>query len=226
MKAMLLFLMLVAFGANNKTLSQENTQVQQLIGDLKSNQAVKKRKAVTEIAKLGQDAKSANPYLIQLLEKDRDVLVRRGAAEALGITGGDASTTVPALAKALKDTDVDVIAAASVSLRKYGKKAVPALRTALSDKDNQVRRHAADALAAIGVEAKDAVPDLIKAYQSEAPNMRRGNVQIKASYINALGEIGPDAKDAIPVFEAVLAEGNPDRQLRRLVTDALRKIRK
>lgn len=226
MKTTLAVITFVVMSANSMVFAQESNQIQQLIGDLKGNEAVKKRKAVKEIAKLGTDAKSANPYLIKVLEKDRDVLVRRGAAEALGVTGGDANTTIPALTKALKDNDVDVIAAASVSLRKYGKKAVPALREALSDKDNQVRKHAADALAALDADAKDAVPDLIKAYQSEAPNMRRGNVQVKASYINALGEIGPDAKEAVPVFEAFLAERNPDRQLRRVVTDALRKIKK
>lgn len=225
MKAIFIPVMLTALLADLQGFAQENSQVQQLIGDLKSNEAVKKRKAVKEIARLGISAKAANPYLISVLDKDRDVLVRRGAAEALGVIGGDANTTIPALARALKDSDVDVIAAASVSLRRFGKKAVPALREALSDKDNQVRRHAADALAGLGVEAKDAVPDLIKAYQSEAPNMRRGNVQVKASYINALGEIGPDAKDAIPILKTSLAD-NRDRQLRRLVTDALRKIEK
>jgi HEAT repeat protein len=103
---------------------------------------------------------------------------------------------------------------------------VPSLQEALGDKDNQVRRHAADALAKIGPDAKDAVPDLLKAYQTEGTKAKRGNSTVKASYVEALGAIGPDAKEAIPVFEAFLAERNPDRELRRVVTEAMRKIKK
>ena len=198
-----------------------------LLADLKSNESVKKRKAIKQIAEMGSSAQSAVPTLIVILERERDVLVRRGAAEALGTIAGDPKLTIAALAKSLKDSDVEVIAAASMSLSKYGSKAVPTLQKALSDSDNQVRRYAAEAIAKIGPDAKDAVPALIKAYQSEGPvNMRRGNNAVKASYVEALGAIGPDAKEVVPIFEAFLNERNPDRDLRRLVTEALRKIKK
>lgn len=208
-----------------RTLADESTQLKQLISELKGNEAVKKRKAVKQVAGMGASAKPAIPVLVSLLEKDRDGLVRRGAAEALGAIGGEPKVTIAALSKALKDSDAEVIAAASVSLSKYGKQAVPTLQQALTDSDNQVRRYAAEAIAKIGPDAKDAVPALIKAYQSEKPAMRRTSNNVKASYVEALGAIGPDARQAIPIFEAFLNERNPDRELRRVVTDAMRKIK-
>jgi hypothetical protein len=81
-------------------------------------------------------------------------------------------------------------------------------------------------LAKIGPDAKDAVPDLLKAYQGEAKMGKRNTNTVKASYVEALGAIGPDAKEAIPVFEAALAEKNGDRELRRVLTEAMRKIKK
>lgn len=206
--------------------ADESTDLKQLLTDLKTNEAVKKRKAVKQITSMGTAAKAATPSLIYLLERDRDALVRRGAAEALGVVGGEAKSTIAALAKAMNDSDLEVITVASVSLSKYGKQAVPALQEALGDKDNQVRRHAAEALAKIGPDAKDAVPELLKAYQAEGKQMKRTTSIVKASYVEALGAIGPDAKEAIPVFEAFLAERNPDRELRRVVTEAMRKIKK
>lgn len=213
-------------GLSPSLKADETNDLKQLLSDIKSGESVKKRKAIRQITSMGTAAKSATPALISILDKDRDVLVRRGAAEALGAVGGDAKVTIAALAKALKDSDVEVIAAASVSLSKYGKQAVPTLQKALADTDNQVRQHAAEAIAKIGPDAKDAVPVLIKAFQSEAPARRRGDNSVKASYVEALGAIGPDAKDAIPIFEAFLAERNADRELRRVVTEAMRKIKK
>ncbi|HMP17007.1 MAG TPA: HEAT repeat domain-containing protein, partial [Gemmatales bacterium] len=174
------------------------TQLEQLTQELKSSEAVKKRKAIKQIGEMGTAAKSLAPLLITILENERDVLVRRGTAEALGNIGGDRKQTISALARALKDADEEVIHYASTSLSKFGKDAVPALRQALKEKDNKVRQHAAEAIARIGPEAKDAVPDLLNAYKAEAPNMRRGNI-VKATYVIALGNIGPEAKDAIPV---------------------------
>lgn len=206
--------------------ADESNELKQLLADLKTSEAVKKRKAVKQIINMGTAAKAATPTLISVLERDRDPLVRRGAAEALGVVGGDTKTTINALAKAMNDSDVEVIIVSSISLSKYGKQAVPALQEALADKDNQVRKHAAEALAKIGPDAKDAVPDLLKAYQAEGKQMKRGTNTVKASYVEALGAIGPNAKDAIPVFEAFLAERNADRELRRVVTEAMRKIKK
>lgn len=218
--------MFIAFGVTTNVVANDNKdQLRQISTDLKSNEAVKKRKAIKQAGQMGATAKPLAPLLINMLDKDRDVLVRRGAAEALGNIGSEPKSTIPALARALNDEDEEVITLASASLSKFGKDAVPSLRAGLKEKDNKVRLHAAEALSRIGPDAKEAVGDLLKAYEAEAPNMRRGNV-VKATYVIALGNIGPDAKEAIPVFEAFLKERNPDRQLQRVVNEALRKIKK
>ncbi|MFO0815495.1 MAG: HEAT repeat domain-containing protein [Gemmatales bacterium] len=222
---LLLLLTLVFSPMVTNLHADEEGNLKQVMNDLRTGELVKKRKALTQIIAMKTAAKSTAPLVASLLEKDRDVLVRRSAAEALGVIGADSKMTIAALSKAMKDTDTEVIARASTSISKYGKDAVPVLRQALAEKDNQVRKYAADALASIGPDAKEAVPDLLKAYQAEGPNMRRGN-NIRAAYVIALGNIGPDAKEAIPVFEAFLKERNPDRELRRVVTEAMRKINK
>jgi HEAT repeat protein len=50
--------------------------------------------------------------------KDKGVLVRRTAAEAMGQIGPDARSAVPALTEALKDEDEKVRQAAQAALKK------------------------------------------------------------------------------------------------------------
>lgn len=197
-----------------------------LLKDLKSNEAVKKRKAAKAIGELGKSARSAAPTLVSVLERDRDSLVRQNTAEALGEVGGDPKKVIPALGKAMKDPDQDVMSAAAMALAKFGKPAVPTLRKALAEDDNLVRKNAAEALAKIGPEAKDAVDDLVNALKNEKPAMRRRDNSFKASYVEALGAIGPGAMPAVKYLEESIAARNVDREYRRVVNEALRKIKK
>jgi HEAT repeat protein len=210
----------------NLCRADEEGTLKQLMNDLKTGEAVKKRKALNQIIAMKTAAKAAAPLVAGLLERDRDVLIRRSAAEALGVIGADSKLTIASLSKAMSDVDSEVIARAALSISRYGKDAVPTLRKALKEQDNQVRRHAADALANIGPDAKEAVPELLEAFKTESPAMRRGN-NVRASYVIALGNIGPDAKPALPFFKAYLEERkNNDRELRRVITEAVRKIEK
>jgi HEAT repeat protein len=197
-----------------------------LLKDLKSSEPVRKRKAAKAIGELGTSARSAAPALVAVLEKDRDTLARRNAAEALGQTGGDSKTVVAALAKAMKDSDQDVMVASAMALATFGKSAVPALSKALKDDDALVRKNAADALAKIGPDAREAVDELIQALKNEKPAGRRRDNSTKASYVEALAAIGPSAKSAVKYLEESIAERNVDREYRRVVTEALRKIKK
>jgi HEAT repeat protein len=210
----------------NLSRADEEGNLKQLISDLKTGESVKKRKALNQIIAMKTAAKSTAPLVAGLLQNDKDVLIRRSAAEAMGVIGADTKLTIAALSKAMKDTDSEVIARAALSISRYGKDAVPTLRKALKEQDNQVRRHAADALANIGPDAKEAVPELLEGFKTESPNMRRGN-NVRASYVIALGNIGPDAKAALPLFKAYLEERkNNDRELRRVINDAVKKIEK
>ena len=134
--------------------ADESGELKQLLTDLKSGESVKKRKAVKQIAEMGTSAKSAAPTLIVVLERERDVLVRRGAAETLGNIAGDPKTTIAALSKALKDSDKDVRRQAAEILGKLGAAARPASaalqETAAKDLDASVKAAAEKALKAIG----------------------------------------------------------------------------
>jgi len=72
--------------------------------------------------------------------------VRQGAAFGLGVIGSEATSTIPPLIQALKDTDEEVRLAAAIALKRMGSAAVPALKVALNDSDMGVRAKAAFAL--------------------------------------------------------------------------------
>ena len=79
------------------------------------------------------------------------------------------------------------------ALSRIGTAAIPALVDALQNPDPLLRRHAAQALARIGPEARDAVPDLIVALQDRDEEVRK-------NVARALGQIGPAAEAAVPAL--------------------------
>jgi len=94
------------------------------------------------------EAKAAVPDLIATL-KDENSNVRRGAVEALGLIGAEATEAVPALIAALKDEDTYVRQSVVDAFRGFDsgvEEAVPALIVALKDEDEYVRFHATLAL--------------------------------------------------------------------------------
>jgi HEAT repeat protein len=62
---------------------------------------------------------------------------------------------------------------------------------ALHAPDPLLRRQAAQALARIGPDARDAVPDLIAALQD-------GNEEVRKYAARAIGQVGPEARAAVP----------------------------
>lgn len=69
---------------------------------------------------------------------------------------------LPDLAKHAKHRSQPVRANVMTMMKKFGKKGVPVLVEGLMDADPIVRKFAADALASLGAEAKDAVPALTR----------------------------------------------------------------
>ena len=80
------------------------------------------------------------------------------------------------------------------ALGRIGKAAVPALVDLLHDGDRRLRDHAAQALARMGADAKQAVPDLLSALREEKDEGVRKRI------IRALGQIGPAASAAVPAL--------------------------
>src|SRR5205807_656106 len=100
---------------------------------------------------------------------DKVAAVRAETADALRRIGPDAKAAVPALAGALKDTDVTVQRLAARALGAIGpgaKDAVPALIAGLNNSDSA--GECLLALGAIGPDAKEALPALDKMRKEDA----------------------------------------------------------
>ncbi|PAX51275.1 HEAT repeat domain-containing protein [Brunnivagina elsteri] len=112
----------------------------------------------------------AVPELIKAL-KNQNKQVRIMVITALGEIGSpDAISPLSDLLS--KETRWDVRTSAIFALSKFGKKGVPTLITALKDKDWYIRCQAANALAEIGFDAKDAIPALNDTVKDENINVR------------------------------------------------------
>lgn len=145
------------------------------------------------------------PTLIDLLTDSR-VIVREGAAEALGGIG-DKRAIAP-LINLLQDSDKGVRCAAIRALGKTGDKSAVLYLVKILEQASELSEvsWAAWALGSIG--DKGAVPSLIKALKEKQPPtlfMGSGNIQIRIlpKIVGALEELGD--KDAIPALTEVLS---------------------
>jgi len=150
--------------------------------------------AAYTLGKFAFEAKEAVPALIDAL-KDEDGKTNLYAAVALVKVGGNPQDAIPVLIANLQgnpycDWNVKL---ATETLGKMGKEAVPALTTALKDMDWSLRFGATRALGQIGVEARDAVPELTEVFLD-----RNENIRIRSEAMTALKNIA--SSEAISVL--------------------------
>ena len=135
--------------------------------------------------------------------KDRDPKVRLNAAKLL--SDGPDREAVPALCKALEDSDTAVAEQAARGLRWIGpdaSAAVPILVERLKKPPSEVFREAAiAALGGIGPKAEPAVPLLVEQLRE-----KKAPLKTRQAAATALGQIGPVAKAAVPALIDALAE--------------------
>lgn len=120
-----------------------------------------RRNAVWALGKLGPLARPALPDLCQSL-KDADPRTASGAAQALGNMGADGADGVPALAEAMRGTNIVLCRLASKALSQIGPPALATLIAHLQHADPFVRGESALALGWMGTVARSAVPFLAK----------------------------------------------------------------
>ena len=209
-------LLLAALMVLGLACSAGAADVPTLVKQLKSADPDQRRAAAKGLGEAGPDAKPAITALATALG-DKDLFVRRFAAQALGEIGPEARSAVKPLTEALKDSKKEVVEAAATALGKIG--AVEPLAGLVNDarKDPAVRRKAIQALGTMKGDARSAVPDLAKALKDK-------DVRLEAA--EGLGEIGPDASSALKELEAIAASKERDRNFKKAVTEAIKKIKR
>jgi RNA polymerase sigma factor (sigma-70 family) len=172
--------------------------------------------AASELGKLGRQAKSAAPQLLDAL-KHSDAQVRVNAADALGQIGADPKKAVPALIGLLKDDpEREVrrsVAGALGQLGSAAAPAIPALREALRGEGGGWWV-AADAIGRIG--GLDAVPPLVEALESKDDDVR-------LTAIKRLGDLGGAAASAVEALKKT-GKVDPRDSNRKAAAEALKKI--
>ena len=151
----------IALGRINADAKQA---VPALIGVLSDKAPILQHAAVDSLRMFGPDAKAALPQLKQLLTS-KDASVNVGAASAIASIAvhekADVASAIPVLVAGLSQPAV--AREAVHGLTTAGPAAVAPLQAALASSNAQVKIHAADALAAIGPDAKSAVESLLAA---------------------------------------------------------------
>jgi HEAT repeat protein len=196
-------------------------------------------KILVEIAKAG--AKPVVPALARLL-KDNKARDKNLVISLLGDIGPGAVEAVPLIAVALKDENCRGKAAEAIKQIGPGAKdAVSALAACLKDvKDAEERLGVLDALNALGLETRPAIPAILEALSEPVKNEddegelasvhRPGYHELtyenlcKTLCINMLARFGPDAKVAVPTLVKVLKSDS--YPLRIVAAEALWRIEK
>jgi len=207
--------LLVALTAFGLACTAHASDVATLTKQLKSSDPEMRRAAAKGLSEAGPDAKTAITALTSALS-DKDLFVRRFAAQALGEIGPDAKSAVKPLTDALKDPKKEVAEAAATALGKIG--AVEPLTALVRDSKRELgpRRRAIEALGMMKSDAKSAVPALTGALKDK-------DLRIEAA--DALGEIGPDASSALKELEAIAGSKERDRNFKKAVNGAIKKIK-
>ncbi len=132
-----------------------------LVGMLGHEDKYVRRHAVWALGKLGPLARPAISDLCRSL-KDTDPRTASGAAQALGSMGADAADGVPALAEAMRGTNIVLCRLASKALSQIGTPALATLIAHLQHADPFVRGESALAIGWMGSAARSAVPFLAR----------------------------------------------------------------
>ncbi len=189
----------------------EKRALQALVHLLTKDPSWQSRLAVVRALKT-MDDRRAGGALAEALVKDADWRVRKEAADA--ISALDEKRAAKHLIQALSDPQAEVRAVAAAALgRMEERRALDKLIELLQDDNASVRYTAATALGKLA--NKKAVKPLIACLDDE-------EARVRSHCAIALGNIG--SSKAIKPLEA-LAENDPDEHVRKVATEAIKKIK-
>ncbi|MBC8351886.1 MAG: HEAT repeat domain-containing protein [Planctomycetes bacterium] len=155
-----------------------------------------------------------NALRMSIHDVDRGIPSRTSAAERLGKLGLDAA---PVLIAAFADNANEVVRASSAAFQAIGPAAVPLLREALKHESGRVRAAAIDALAAIGSDANNALPDLMT-------SLTDADREVRHRAVKTLSVFGSASEPAIPALIAVMHNPRDLEATRQLAVKTLARI--
>ncbi len=228
---------LAAAKALEKSGVEDKAAVPDLAAGLKNPSEYIRGVCAEALAKLGQDAEGATaeliaavtdksdtvrkhvgqalknigrkvlPKLVEML-KDKDPVVRAGAAAALGELGKIAQTAVPNLQALAKDPDKSVQDAARAAVGKIVKESPFALEELLKSPDDEARVNASQALTDGGQSVRLILPTLLACLEKDKnPKVRRNCAAALKGAVDA-----ENAKDI--VAKLIVALKDPDAEVR------------
>lgn len=131
-----------------------------------------RRHAVWALGKLGPLARPARVELCSAL-RDADPRTASGAAQALGNMGTDGADAIPALAEAMRGTNIVLCRLAAKALSQIGPPALSTLIAHLQHSDPFIRGESALAIGWMGAVARPAVPFLAQIVRGPRSSLTR-----------------------------------------------------
>lgn len=191
--------------------------------------------AISALGKYGQYYSQARPPVIAALADGEPIAKgsitspQSTALSAIRFWGPEGKEAVPRLIQLFRETgDHSLKASALHSVAIFAPEDPIVMDTSrkwLKSPDNFNERLAgAGILGVLGSGAKEAVPDLVAAFQKTDVKDKALEMRIKGTVLNVLKNMGPDAKDAIPALESE-ATAATDAYLRGEIRRALDGIR-
>lgn len=202
----------------------QGNHINEDIKGIKGNNVDIRRKSAARLGRecLGTDNHALVGQAVSVLNgalSDKDVIVRRTAAEALGIIGEPSHPAVARLANMTLDDDENVRANAIGALYAIGdgaKPAVPQLLKAVKDKSWIIRSNAIRALARINLTNKEVLMAIAGTLQDD-------NETVRFESVEALGSAGAAAKEYIGTLSHV-KEKDSSKEVRREAAYAIQQI--
>jgi HEAT repeat protein len=140
--------------------------------------------AFKSVGKLGQDARSLLPELLEAAKTDRGDTRKAALMILATLTAAEAKPVIPLINQALKDGDKETRQLSLQVVAKLGNDStslIPQVRDAL--KDPEVCKDALAALGKLGANARNAVPAMAECLKSEDETVRD-------AALKALGDLG------------------------------------
>ncbi len=176
--------------------------VSSLVDHLRDPKQEVRQAAVEALGSMGPLVTVAiHPLMDVMMDHRESSNIRQAAADTLGKMGQGARESIPSIRDAMRDDNEQISSAAARALAKVGSpvEIVPSLIDDVQSQSRAMRRAALMTLSAMGPDAKDAVPVLLKTLNDQQADVS-SQEHLGSMAARALGEIGLAARSAVPAL--------------------------